>query len=168
MTYAFLGWGAENIKNMNGENFLSCNPIAKHYFPKNMCLLPFLVAYGFGGLFIWWLWKYYPDISWIARIILFIIGFNVIELIAGIIGEKIICKKINTCQKGSKMWNYDGPTSFMGYIDLKHTFLWVLIGIPGYVLWPSLEKMSLYTMLPYALIIWLGISLMKYQTMAKM
>jgi uncharacterized membrane protein len=132
LVYSFLGWTAESIKNWNDDEFISCNPVFKHLFSKDVCWLPFPPAYGLGGVFLGFLWKYFPNMHWITVAIISAILFNVIELIGGYLGEKYLCGKISTCQEGKKMWNYTKGPNIGGHIDLEHTFYWVILGLIGY------------------------------------
>lgn len=160
--YAFLGWAVENIGNWKHKDFISCNPIMKFLFSKNFCFVPFLLAYGIGGIFIMYLWKKYPHLSLLYKLIIFAIGFNVIEIISGYVGEKYICNKINTCEEKNKMWNYNNTTNLNGYVDIEHTIYWILIGYMGYIIYPYIENIAYEKMILLMIIIWIIISVFKY------
>lgn len=162
LSFAFLGWASENIKNWRYKDFLSCNPIYKYYFSKDICFVPFPFAYGLGGLVIWYLWKKYPNMSLLAKAIIFAILFNAIELAGGYIAEKVICKEINTCTDGNRMWNYTNSHNIGGHIDIEHTFYWVVAGMIGYLIWPLIERQSWKTLGIIAVLLWIAISVWKY------
>jgi len=163
LIFSFLGWTVENIKNWNDHKFISCNAIAKYLTIDNVCLWPFPPAYGFGGLFIVLLYTYKTQIPLLARILIYAIVFNVIELIGGYIGEHYICNHINTCQNGAKMWNYKGGYNYKGYIDLEHTFYWGLLGVAGELLYGSLMNYNFADLSPYMFMVWAIISLHNYR-----
>ena len=102
------------------------------------------------------------NISWLARIILFIVVFNIIELINGIIAKKIICKHIDTCLYGDRMWNYNNTPNIAGHIDILHTIYWVIGGIVGYLLYPILINIPGCKILIIFIIIWLAITITKF------
>ena len=104
LIFSFLGWTGENIKNWNFPDFIPCNPIFKYYLSEKVCYVPFLPVYGFGGLFIAFMYQLRDKIPWYGRMIIYAIVFNIIELIGGYIGEEYVCNKITTCYAGDKLW----------------------------------------------------------------
>ena len=160
--YAFLGWIAENLRYWQYPNYISCNPIFKQIFSKNICYVPFPPSYGLGGIFIYYLHEHYPNLSWLSLVILFILVFNLIELVGGYIGEKYICNKINTCEYKTKMWDYKNTHNFNGYIDVEHSIYWALLGLIGYSIYPYLMRIPNRDLIILMIIIWLIISIMKY------
>ena len=168
LTYGFLGWTMENIKNWNDEEFMCCNPIFKYYLSRKICFVPFPFCYGLGGLFILYLHKNYPDLSLLAKIILFIIIFNVIELSGGYFAEKCICNNLDTCPEGNKIWNYKGSGNLGGHIDLEHSVYWIALGLIGYYIYPFIEQISIYKLSIIMFIIWIIISIKRYPKSYKM
>lgn len=70
--------------------------------------------------------------DWRVRIAIYFIMFNVLELIGGILGEKIICKLVDTCENRTKMWDYSKSTyNIWGYVDLWHAVVWTVLGVVG-------------------------------------
>lgn len=167
LVYSFLGWSAESLKNWNDTSFISCNPVFKYLFSKDICWLPFPPAYGLGGVFIAYLWKHYPNLSLISVAIISAIMFNVIELIGGYLGEKFLCSNISTCQEGNKLWNYTATANIGGYIDVEHTFYWVLLGLVGYYSYPWLMSIDNSKLFITLMIIWLVISIHKLHSTDK-
>jgi hypothetical protein len=161
LIYSFLGWTCENLKNINDKNFISCNPIFK-YLSNDICLIPFPPVYGLAGIFIWYLHNYHPNLSLTAKIISFFLVFNMMELIGGYIGEKYVCNHIDTCQVHNKMWNYKKFGNINGYIDIEHSFYWIIMGLIGYYIYPYINKMSSTTLLFSGIIIWSVLSYVKY------
>jgi hypothetical protein len=141
VVYGFLGFLAENLKNWNDDTFTSCNPIIRWITDsRKWCLFPFPPAYGIGGVCIAIMWTWSISIWW--KLLLMAVGFNVIELVGGLVGEHAICKHMDTCHSGTKMWDYSRTPNLGGYIDLEHTFYWVLLGAVGYGIYPWLMKLS--------------------------
>ena len=161
LIYGFLGWVVENVKNYNVP-YISCTPALKYIFKGDICVTPFMFAYGFAGIFIGYLFSKYPNLSWISRIILFVIIFNIIELVIGYSGEKILCKRIDTCDRGHKMWDYKNTTNLNGYIDIEHSFYWALLGVAGYFIYPYLIKIPNCKLIIYAIMIWIVITIFKF------
>lgn len=163
--FSFLGWTVENIKNWNDPTFKPCNAIARYLTTDKACLWPFPPIYGVGGLFIMLMYNYRTQIPLLARILIYAIVFNVMELIGGYIGEHYICNHVNTCQSGAKMWNYRGGYNYHGYIDLEHTFYWIVLGLMGEMLYEYLIKYEFTDFVPYMVIIWTVISIHNYNKM---
>lgn len=161
--FSFLGWTIENIKNWNDNKFKPCNAIVTHFTTQKICLYPFPPIYGFGGLFIILMYSYKDQIPLLARLLIYAIVFNVIELIGGYIGEHYICNKVNTCHQGKKMWDYKGGYNYKGYIDLEHTFYWILLGLVGEILYGSMMNYNFTDMAPFMVMIWAIISLHNYR-----
>jgi len=127
-------------------------------------LIPFLFVYGFGGIFIGYLYKNYPDLSFTSKIILFFVVFNLMELLSGIIVEKFICKIINTCafDNGKRMWDYKNNFGNLnGYIDIEHSIIWVVLGMVGYYMYPFLMNIPGWKLFICAVIIWFIITMVK-------
>jgi len=163
LIFSFLGWTVENIKNWNDRKFIPCNTLAKYFTSDKICLGPFFPIYGIGGLFIAFMSTYKYQIPILARLLIYAIVFNVIELIGGYIGEHYICNHVNTCQNGAKMWNYKGGYNYKGYIDAEHTFYWILLGLIGELLYESIMDYDISVMAPYILMGWTIISLHNYR-----
>lgn len=161
--FSFLGWTVENIKNWNDNKFKPCNAIAKYFTIEEVCLWPFPPVYGFGGLFILFMHTYKDQIPVLARLLIYAIVFNVLELIGGYIGEHYICKYFNTCQNGHKMWDYKGGYNYHGYIDLEHTFYWGLLGVAGELVYGYTSNYNFMDFVLYMLIIWAFISIHNYK-----
>ena len=158
--YGFLGWTIENSRSLFDPHFSSCNPVYKYFFRGNICFIPILFLYGLGGIFILFLRKNYPNMPLLIKATILVIAFNVIELIGGWVGEKYICNKIDTCWKGHKMWDYRDNPNIYGYIDIKHTIYWIILGLIGYEVYPYLVELPNDILLISMLTIWIIINLL--------
>jgi len=157
--FSFLGWTVENIKNWNDPTFKPCNTIARYLITDDVCYCPFFPIYGIGSLFIMLMYTYRTQLPLLARILIYAIVFNVMELIGGYIGEHYICNHLNTCQNGNKMWDYKGGYNYHGYIDLEHTFYWGLLGIAGELVYGFTANYNFTDFVPFMIISWIIISL---------
>jgi len=159
--FAFLGFTGENIKNWNSPDFLPCNPIFKYYLSEKVCFVPLLPVYGFGGLFIAYMYQYKNTIPWYVRMIIYAVVFNFIELLGGYIGEEYVCNKIDTCYAGNKLWHYDGNYTVDGYVDIPHTIYWMIAGLLGEQFYGYFKDQSYTTLLSLMLTIWTLISVLR-------
>lgn len=159
ITFAFLGWSAENIKNWNLPDFIPCNPIPKYYLSEKVCFVPFLPVYGFGGLFIAYMYQYKDTIPWYLRMIIYAIVFNGIELVGGYIGEEYVCNKITTCYVGNKLWQYEGMYTIDGYVDIEHTIYWMIGGLIGEQIYGYVKGVSNLKLLSLMLTVWVILSI---------
>jgi len=164
--FSFLGWVVENIKNWNDPTFIPCNTIAKYLTTNKICLYPYFPIYGFGGLFIILMYNYRTQLPLLARIIIYAIMFNVMELIAGYIGEHYICNRVTTCQNGHKMWDYKGGYNYKGYIDLEHTFYWIILGLAGEMVYEYSMDYSFFNIMIFVSIVWAFISIHNYKKLS--
>lgn len=131
-----IGWIAENIWNIKDKEF-RCNPIAR-LLSENYCLIPFTPSYAFAGIIIVIANKYIK--TQLNRLFFYLIIFNMIEFIGGLLGEKILCKNINTCQSGNKLWDYSDNPNLFGHIDIKHSIYWIALGYMGDKIYEYIEE----------------------------
>lgn len=156
--FSSIGWTIENVWNFFYSNFVSCNPVAR-LLSNKVCLIPLIPTYGFAGLTILLVTRYVNYLPY--RLFLYMILFNIGEMIIGLIGKYFICNKISTCQNGDKMWDYRDNPNISGYIDIKHTFYWVILGYLGELAIKNIQpdNPKIYIVL---IIIYIIVSITKY------
>jgi uncharacterized membrane protein len=159
--FGFLGWTAENLANLNTPDFLSCNGLA-HYLSKKICWVPFPIAHGLGGLAWYAFWRSGGSQQpLLHRIVFYAIAFNAIEYVGGAIAQHVVCPRMGSCQRGSRMWHYTGLGSIHGHIDLPHTIAWVALGLLAERIYPILAKRNATELIAGGLFAWLAIHLYK-------
>ena len=136
LIFGFFGWIVENIWNIRDNEF-RCSPYI-NLLSQKYCPIPFLPIYAFGGLIIVIIVNNVK--SRINRLLLYGLIFNIIEYIGGYIGEEYICKRVSTCAEGNKLWNYNDNPNIKGYIDIKHTLMWFILGFLGESIYIYIEK----------------------------
>ncbi len=141
LIYGFLGWFLENLYLPNKR---ICTSVVKFVIPKTNCYIPILPVYGFAGIFIALLHEKYR-LNFIELAILFVVTFTLFEYAIGYIGENYVCRHINTCSEKTMFWKYTTSTNVNGYVDLKHTFYWIVLGLVGYYIYPFVSSISVST-----------------------
>ena len=121
-------------------------------------------VYGFGGLFIAFMYEFRDLIPWYWRMIIYAIVFNIIELIGGYISEDYICNKVDTCYTGNRLWRYDGKYTIDGYVDIEHTIYWMIAGLIGEQIYDYIKNQSFIYILSLMLTTWVIISIHKYKS----